>query len=137
VDQTARADREKVFPVSAPPLPALGLAALLAGVGASHFAVPAVYDAMIPERLPGSPRTWTLGTGATEIAVAAALLAPPTRRHGALAAAALFAGVLPANIKVAVDARKSDSTAYRVGTLLRLPMQAPLIAWALRVRRAS
>jgi uncharacterized membrane protein len=115
----------------------MGLAALLAGVGATHFAVPAVYDAMIPEHLPGSPRTWTLAAGATEIVVAAAVLAPPTRRHGALAAAALFAGVLPANVKVAVDARKSDSAAYRLGTLLRLPMQLPLIAWALRVRRSS
>lgn len=121
----------------APSAPALGLAALLAGAGATHFAVPAIYDAMIPELLPGSPRTWTLGAGIVELAVAAALAAPPTRRHGALAAAGLFAGVLPANVKMAVDARKSDSTAYRVGTLLRLPAQLPLIAWALRVRRSS
>lgn len=121
----------------APSTSALGLAALLAGAGATHFAVPAIYDAMIPELLPGSPRTWTLGAGSVELAVAAALVAPPTRRYGALAAAGLFAGVLPANVKMAVDARKSDSTAYRVGTLLRLPAQLPLIAWALRVCRSS
>jgi uncharacterized membrane protein len=35
---------------------------------------------------------------------------------------------------MAVDARKSDSTAFKIGTLLRLPMQAPLITWALKVR---
>lgn len=121
----------------APSVPALGLAALLAGAGASHFAVPGVYDVMIPSALPGRPRMWTLGTGATEIAVATAVLLPATRRHGALAAAALFAGVLPANVKVAVDARSSDSTSYKVGTLLRLPLQLPLIAWALRVRRTA
>lgn len=117
--------------------PALGLAALLAGAGAAHFAMPAIYDAMIPGQLPGSPRTWTLGAGVVELAVAAAVAVPPTRRHGALAAAALFAGVLPANVKMAVDARKSDSAAYRAGTLLRLPAQLPLISWALRVRRSA
>ncbi len=116
---------------------ALGLAGLLASAGASHFAIPAVYDAMIPEPLPGAPRTWTYGSGAVEIAVAAAVAAPTTRRLGALAAALLFAGVLPANVKMAIDARKSDSMAYRTGTILRLPLQMPLIGWALRVRNSA
>ena len=114
---------------------ALGLAALLAGAGATHFAVPKFYDTMIPQRLPGRPRTWRYGSGLTEFAVAAALALPRTRRTGGLAAALLFAGVLPGNVKMAVDARNSDSTAFRVGTVLRLPMQWPLIAWALKVRR--
>ena len=113
---------------------AVGLAALLAGAGTSHFVFPGIYDAMIPEMLPGTPRTWTVGTGAAELAVAGAVLVPRTRRLGGLAAAVLFAGVLPGNVKQAVEARHSDSTAFRVGTLLRLPLQAPLIAWALRVR---
>lgn len=116
---------------------AAGLAALLAGAGATHFAVPAIYDVMIPEFLPGEPRVWTIGAGAAEIGIAAAVLVPPTRRYGALAAAALFLGVLPANVKMAIDARKSDSSAYRAGTVLRLPLQAPLIAWAWRVRQDS
>ena len=113
------------------------LAALLAGAGATHFAVPKFYDAMIPEPLPGTPRMWTYGAAAAELATAAALVIPRTRRTGGLAAAALFAAVLPGNIKMALDARSSDSAPYRVGTLLRLPLQAPLIAWALRVRRAA
>jgi uncharacterized membrane protein len=115
----------------------LALAGLLAGAGATHFAFPAFYDAMIPEPLPGPPRTWTYGSGAVEVAVAAAVVLPATRRHGALGAAALFAGVLPANVKMALDARRSTSTPYRVGTWLRLPLQLPLIAWALRVRRSA
>ncbi|HET6875953.1 MAG TPA: hypothetical protein VFH38_00335 [Jatrophihabitans sp.] len=119
----------------APSVAAIGLAGLLAGAGMTHFAVPGVYDAMIPEPLPGSPRVWTIGTGITELVVATAVLTPSTRRHGALAAAGLFAGVLPANVKVALDARNSDSGAYRMGTVLRLPAQLPLIAWALWVRR--
>ena len=113
------------------------LAALLASAGATHFAVPKFYDAMIPAPLPGTPRMWTYGSAAAELATATALVVPRTRRAGGLVAAALFAAVLPGNIKMALDARSSNSAAYRVGTLLRLPLQAPLIAWALKVRRAA
>jgi uncharacterized membrane protein len=123
--------------VSADNRRAVGLAALLGGAGVTHFAVPKFYDAMIPEVLPGTPRMWTYGSAVVELATAGALLAPPTRRLGGLAAAGLFAAVLPGNIKMAIDARKSDSMPYRAGTLLRLPMQAPLILWALKVRRSA
>lgn len=116
---------------------ALGLAGLLAGAGATHFAVPKFYDAMIPPGLPGAPRVWTYGAAVAEFGTAAALAVPRTRRVGGLAAALLFTGVLPGNVKMAVDARRSDSVAYRVGTVLRLPLQLPLIAWALKVRRAA
>jgi uncharacterized membrane protein len=116
---------------------ALSLAALLAGAGATHFAVPKFYDEMIPEQLPGAPRIWTYGSAIAEFATAAAVALPRTRRTGGLAAALLFAAVLPGNIKMAVDARRSDSVAYRTGTLLRLPVQLPLISWALKVRRSA
>jgi uncharacterized membrane protein len=115
----------------------LALAGLLAGAGSTHFAFPAFYDAMIPELLPGEARVWTCGAGALELAVAAAITVPRTRRVGALGAAALFAGVLPANVKMALDSRHSASMSYRVGTWLRLPMHVPLIGWALRVRRSA
>jgi uncharacterized membrane protein len=120
--------------VSAETPAALGLAALLASAGVTHFAIPKFYDTMIPEQLPGTARTWTYGSGAAELAVATAVALPPTRKYGGVAAAVLFAAVLPGNIKMAIDARKSDSTAFRVGTILRLPMQLPLIGWALKVR---
>lgn len=118
-------------------LRATALAGLLAGAGATHFAFPAFFDAMIPRVLPGRPRTWTYGSAVVEIAVGASIAVPATRRHGALAAALLFLGVLPANVTMAWDARHSDSTAYRLGTILRMPFQAPLIVWAMRVRRES
>jgi uncharacterized membrane protein len=123
--------------VSADTRRAVGLAALLATAGATHFAVPKFYDAMIPEPLPGTPRMWTYGSAVVEIATAAAVLTPATRRIGGLGAAALFAGVLPGNVKMAIDARHSDSTAYRIGTVLRLPLQVPLIAWAWKVRSSA
>lgn len=115
---------------------ALALAAFLGTAGAMHFVVPKFYDAMIPEPLPGTPRVWTYGSGIAEIAVATSVLVPRSRSTGGLAAALLFAGVLPGNIKMALDARRSDSTAFRLGTLLRLPMQLPLIVWAMKVRNS-
>jgi uncharacterized membrane protein len=116
---------------------ALALSAFLGCAASMHFVVPKFYDAMIPEPLPGKPRTWTYGSGVCELAVAGAIAVPRTRRAGGLAAALLFAGVLPGNIKMALDARRSDSTAFRIGTILRLPLQLPLITWALKVRNTA
>ncbi|GAA4600520.1 hypothetical protein GCM10023195_00080 [Actinoallomurus liliacearum] len=42
------------------------------------------YDAIIPSRLPGSPRAWTYTSGLAELACAAAIAVPRTRRAGAL-----------------------------------------------------
>jgi uncharacterized membrane protein len=111
---------------------ASGLALLLAVAGGSHFAVPRIYDQIVPRTLPGRPRMWTYLSGAAELAVALAVAHPNTRRAGALAAAALFAAVFPANVKMAWDWRRHPP-AYRAAAYARLPMQAPLIWWALRV----
>lgn len=114
------------------------LAAFLAVAGGAHFVAPRFYDAMIPAQLPGSARTWTNGSGLAEIAVAATLALPATRRNGALAAAALLVAVFPGNIKMAVDTFSRDRpTKEKVAVLGRLPLQLPMIAWALRVRREA
>ena len=116
---------------------ALSLAALLAGAGATHFAVPKFYDAMIPEPLPGTPRMWTYGSAMVEIATAAAVAAPPTRRTGGLAAAGTVrrsaagehqdGGRRPQERFAGLPPRHDPATA----------IQAPLIAWALKVRRSA
>lgn len=110
------------------------LAAFLAGAGATHFVSPTFYDRMIPEVLPGPDRAWTYASGVAELAVAAALVPGRTRRRGALAAAALFVGVFPGNLKMALDA---DSGAEQLVTYARLPLQIPLVVWALRVLRQT
>jgi uncharacterized membrane protein len=115
---------------------AIALAALLAAAGTTHFTRPRFYDRIVPRSLPGSPRTWTYLSGVAEIAVAAAVAHPRTRRAGGLAAAALFAAVFPANVKMAVDWRHRPP-AQRAVAYGRLPLQAPLIWWALRVRAAA
>ncbi|NBH06457.1 hypothetical protein [Amycolatopsis sp. SID8362] len=114
-----------------PHRPAHFLAGALGFMGVLHFAVPKPFDALIPASLPGSRRAWTYGSGVAELAVAAAVAAPRTRRVGGLAAALLFLGVFPANVKMAVDAKTAPQRAIAWG---RLPLQWPLIAWALKVR---
>jgi uncharacterized membrane protein len=115
--------------------PAHFLAGLLAVGGLLHFVKPKPYDVQIPKQLPGSARTWTYASGVAEIGVAAAIAAPRTRRLGGLAAALLFVGIFPANVKMAVDAQRAQAPAkFRAITLGRLPLQWPLVTWALKVR---
>jgi uncharacterized membrane protein len=70
------------------------------------------------------------------LGLAAAVAAPRTRRLGGLGAAWFFAAVFPANVKMAYDLRlkspKVKAVAYG-----RLPLQVPLVLWALRVRRSA
>ncbi|MER7759826.1 MauE/DoxX family redox-associated membrane protein [Streptomyces sp. NPDC097619] len=118
------------------PSSATVLGGLLVAAGVAHFVVPRPFDAMVPRTLPGPPRTWTRMSGLAEIAVGAAVAAPATRRVGALAAAGLFVAVFPANVRMAYDWRHRPAP-LRAAALARLPLQAPLVLWALRVRRAA
>jgi uncharacterized membrane protein len=111
---------------------ALALAALLVTSGVAHFAGPKPFDSIVPRALPGSPRAWTYVSGAAELAIAAALAVPRTRRLGGLAAAGLFAAVFPANVQMAVDWRNRPAR-QRVVAYARLPLQLPLIWWGLRI----
>ncbi|MFF8865060.1 DoxX family protein [Streptomyces sp. NPDC015139] len=110
------------------------LAGLLATAGVAHFAVPRQFDATIPRMLPGSPRTWTYGSGVVELALAAGIAAPRTRAVAAKAAAAFFVGVFPANVQMAVDWRHRPAP-LRTAALARLPLQLPLVLWARGVAR--
>ncbi len=112
------------------------MAGALGFMGALHFAVPKPFDGLIPRSLPGSRRAWTYGSGVAELAVAAAVAVPRTRRLGGLAAALLFLGVFPGNVKMAVDARTAPLP-QRAIAWGRLPLQWPLIAWALKVRDSA
>jgi uncharacterized membrane protein len=110
------------------------LAGLLATAGVAHFAVPKQFDATIPKALPGSPRAWTYGSGAVELALAAGIALPRTRKAAARAAAAFFIGVFPANVQMAVDWQKRPEP-LRTAALARLPLQIPLVLWARGVAR--
>ncbi|GAB2610816.1 DoxX family protein [Streptomyces capparidis] len=112
------------------------LAGMLASVGAAHFAVPKQFDVMVPRALPGSPRAWTYASGAAELALAAGLLAPRTRRAAARAAGAFFVGVFPANVQMALDWRGRPA-AQKAAAFARLPMQVPLVLWARSVAASA
>jgi uncharacterized membrane protein len=113
---------------------ALALAGLLTTTGVLHLVAPKPFDAIVPRALPGRARTWTYLSGVAELVVAAAVAHPRTRRAGGLAAAGLFAAVLPANVQMAWDWRHAPAL-RRSLAWGRLPLQVPLIGWALRVRR--
>lgn len=114
--------------------PAPALACLLTTTGILHFAAPKQFDTIVPRALPGPSRRWTYLSGAAELAVAAAVAAPRTRRRGAMAAVLLFVAVFPANVQMALDWRKR-SLPQQALAWGRLPLQLPLIAWALRASR--
>jgi uncharacterized membrane protein len=115
---------------------ALALAGLLVVTGVTHFARPRPFEKIMPRSLPGDPRLWTYASGAAELAVAAAVSHPRTRRLGGLAAAGLFAAVFPANVRMAIDWRHARA-GRRAIAWGRLPLQVPLVMWGLRVARAG
>jgi uncharacterized membrane protein len=115
---------------------ALLLAGLLATAGVAHFAAPRQFDATIPRALPGAPRTWTRASGVAELALAAGVALPRTRRVAALATAAFFVGVFPANVQMAVDWRHRPAP-LRAAALARLPLQVPLVLWARGVAKGG
>jgi uncharacterized membrane protein len=96
---------------------------------------PRTFDPIVPRPLP--PRATTYASGVAELAIAAGLAVPRTRRIAGLAAAALFVAVFPANLKMARDLLDDPSSPrpMRIVSLLRLPLQLPLISWALAVGR--
>ena len=118
------------------PAPAYRLAALLLGVGTTHFLMPKPFDAIVPAELPGSARFYTYASGVAELATGALLLAPRTRRVGALAAIAVFISVFPANVNM-VRLWRDKPMPMRIGALARLPLQIPMITEALKVLRNS
>ncbi len=118
------------------PTAAAGLVALLTSSGVLHFAAPAQFDGIVPTQLPGAPRTWTHLSGAAELLIAVLIAIPRTRRLGALLAALLFVAVFPANVKMAID--WSDRPVWmRALAYGRLPLQIPLVVWALYIYRRT
>ena len=104
-------------------------------MGLLHLVVPKPFARLVPVFL-GPARVWVAVSGVAEIASGAALLRPSTRRAGAWAAAATLVGVFPGNVKMALDAGPPDS-AWSTALWLRLPLQIPLVVWAVRCAQAS
>lgn len=104
--------------------------------GTVHIVRPQTFDPLMPDWLPAHKEI-VIGSGFAELACAAAVVNPRTRRLGALASAALLIGVFPGNVEMARGAQKSRNLPYKIGTLARLPLQFPMITAMLRTARDS
>ena len=114
----------------------LALAGVFAASGVVHLARPEVYEPLMPAWVPAH-REVILGSGVAELACAAGLVVPATRRPAGWASAALLVGVYPGNVKMALDALGSRRTPLKVAAVARLPLQLPMIRAALRAARGA
>ena len=118
------------------PKDVLLLAGIFAASGAVHLARPEVYEPLMPAAVPAH-REVILASGVAELACAAGLVLPRTRRTAGWASALLLLGVFPGNLKMADDARRSRSAKFKALAYGRLPLQWPMIRIALKAARAS
>lgn len=104
------------------------MAGAFATSGVVHLVRPSVFTPMIPSWLP-SPTGLVYGSGVAELACAVGLLRRD-RWAGPVSAAVLVA-VFPGNLQTAIDAWSDENvpTGMKVATLVRLPLQLPMI-WA-------
>jgi uncharacterized membrane protein len=99
-----------------------------------HLAKPAVYRPLMPSWVPAHQKV-IIGSGIAELLCAAGLLLPAYRRAAGWASAALLVGVFPANLKMAADSTRTNSTRFKVIAVGRLPFQVPMIRSALKAAR--
>ncbi|WP_370614703.1 DoxX family protein [Mumia qirimensis] len=112
------------------------LAALLGVAGVAHFVRPRPFERIVPKALPAK-RELVYASGVAELVCAAGLVHPKTRKAAGYLSTALLVAVFPANVQMAADVSRSRraSTAYKVGTIARLPLQLPLIRISWRATR--
>lgn len=113
-----------------------GLAGLFAASGVLHLVRPQIFETIVPRQLP-ERRGLVYVSGVAELACAAALLHPRTRKAAGWASAALLVVIFPANVQMALTEGKranrgTGSRGKQVVTLARLPLQIPLIRTALK-----
>lgn len=117
----------------------LGLAAFLGGMTVLHVVQHEAFESMVPRWLPGNRVAWNAVATVAEGTSAALLVRGGTAKAGAYLAAATMAGVYVSNIEAA---RRGGYPfpgwlGSRAAAVARLPLQVPLIGWALRVARAA
>ena len=108
------------------------LAGMFTTSGVLHFAASEPFEKIIPAPLQQYKKELVQVSGVAELACAALLVAPQTRRLGGLLSFGLLLGVWPANAQMTVSAYQNERAPawYRLGTVLRLPLQIPMLRWA-------
>ena len=102
--------------------------------GLVHLVRPQTFEPLMPGWVPAH-REMIYASGVAELACAAGLLLPATRRRAGLASAAVLLGVFPGNLKMAVDASRTPNKAFKAAAYARLPLQLPMVRGALRAGR--
>jgi uncharacterized membrane protein len=115
------------------------LAAFFTLAGTMHFLRPRFYEAMVPPAIAAQKKEIVAISGVAEIAGAAMVLHPATRRVGRWWLLALLVAVFPANVHMAVNPeqiRGLDLRKIPRWTLwARLPLQPLAMVWVWRATR--
>jgi uncharacterized membrane protein len=109
------------------------VAALFTVSGSTHLARPAIFTRLVPRVLPW-PTELVYASGVVELICAVGLWRRD--RWAGIAAAVLLVTIWPANLQAAITAQHSDNKAMKALTLVRLPLQIPLIWSALQSGRS-
>jgi uncharacterized membrane protein len=113
------------------------MAALFLVAGAMHFVFPAAYVRIVPPYLP-YPAALVAISGVAEMLGGIGLLVERTRRAAAIGLALLLVAVLPANWWMAASHMRIGNPPVPEWVLwARLPLQVPLIWWALVYSRSK
>ncbi len=117
----------------------VALAAFFGLAGTMHFARPGLFEAIVPPALAARRREIVAVSGAAELAGAAAVLHPASRRAGRWWLLALLLAVFPANVHMAVSPDQVPGLDLRRvprWTLwARLPLQPAIMLWVWRATR--
>ena len=108
------------------------VAALFTVSGFIHLARPAIFTPLVPRVLPW-PTELVYASGVVELLCAVGLWRRD--RWAGIATAVLLVIIWPANLQAAITAQHSDDQATKVLTWIRLPLQIPLVWFALQSGR--
>jgi uncharacterized membrane protein len=116
------------------------LAAFFAYTGTLHFLKPLFFEAMVPPSIASAKKEVVAISGAAELAGAAALLHPASRRLGRWWLLSLLVVVFPANIHMAVNPEQIRgldlNKTPRWALWARLPLQPLAMLWVWRATRS-
>jgi uncharacterized membrane protein len=118
----------------------LGLAAFLGGMTVLHVVQHRAAETMVPSWLPGTPSAWNAVATVAEATSSVLLVREDTAEAGGYLAAATMAGVYVSNVEAVRRGGYPGVPGWlgtRAAALARLPIQVPLVAWALRVARTA
>lgn len=104
----------------------LGLFFIAAGV--NHFANAAAYVRIVPPWLP-APEMLVAVSGVCEVLGGLGMFFPATRRIAGFGLIALLIAVFPANVQMAMHPELYRDLGSSTAFLIRLPLQAVLLAW--------